>query len=73
MQCGVQISVLSVTLRNLQQRMLELLIIEDTSGSDTVKQRMIPGGSNDERLTDVGTTSFVPTSVTLSSLLPPMV
>ena len=30
----------------------------------------IPGDTNDERLTDVGTTSFVPTSVSLSSLLP---
>ena len=36
---------------------------------DTVGQRMIPGGSNDEWLTDVGTASFVPTSVSrLSSL-----
>ena len=38
--------------------------------SDTVEQRMILGGRNDERLTDVGTISFIPTSVSLSLLLP---
>ena len=41
-----------------------------------VEQRMISGGSNDKRLTDadsIGTTSFVPTSVSLLSLLPPTV
>ena len=37
---------------------------------DTIEQRIIPGGSNDERLTDVGSNSFIPTSVGLSSLLP---
>ena len=34
--------------------------------SDTVKQRMIPGGSNDKRLTNtesIGTTSFMPTYI----------
>ena len=38
--------------------------------SDTVEQRMIPGGSN-ERLTNtdsIGTTSFMPTLVSLLSL-----
>ena len=44
-----------------------------TSAAKIVEQRMIPGGSNVERLTDVGTTSVVPTSVSLSSLLPPTV
>lgn len=35
---------------------------------DTVEQsKMLPGGSNYDKLTDVGTTSFVPTSVSLSS------
>ena len=38
--------------------------------SNTIEQRMIAGGSNNERLSNVGTTSFVPTSVSLS-LLPP--
>ena len=36
--------------------------------SDTVEQRMIPGGSNDKRLTNtdsISTTSFTPTSVSL--------
>ena len=37
--------------------------------SNTVEQRMNPGGSNDEKLTNVGTT--LSTSVSLSSLLPP--
>ena len=38
---------------------------------DTIEQRMIPGGSNDERLTNtdnIGTTSFTPTPVSLLSL-----
>ena len=34
--------------------------------SNTIRQRMIPGGSNNDKLTDVGTTSFIPTSVSLS-------
>ena len=34
---------------------------------------MIPGGTNDERLTDVNTTEVVPTLVHLSSLLSPTV
>ena len=37
-----------------------------------VQERMITGGRKDERLIDVATTSFVPTSVSLS-LLPPTV
>ena len=35
--------------------------------------RIITGGSNGERLTNVGTTSFMPAAVSLSSLLPPTV
>ena len=38
--------------------------------SNTVEQRMAPRGSNDDRLTDTGTTSFVPTMVSFLSLLP---
>ena len=38
--------------------------------SNTVDQRMIPESSNAKRLTNVGTTSFMPTSVCLSLLLP---
>ena len=42
---------------------------EEKINLDTVGQRMIPGGSTDKWLTDVGTASFVPTSVSrLSSL-----
>ena len=42
--------------------------------SDTVEQWMIPGGSNDKRLTDassIRTPSFMPTSISLLSLLSP--
>ena len=42
---------------------------EGAECSNTVKQRMNPGGSNDEKLTNIGTT--LSTSVRLSSLLPP--
>ena len=38
-----------------------------------IEHRMIHEGSNDERLTDFGTTSFVPTLVTLKSLPNPTV
>ena len=36
---------------------------------DTVEQRVVPGGSNDERVTTMGTTSFVPILLTLSLLI----
>ena len=41
--------------------------------SDTIEHRMVPRGSNNKRLTDVGTISFVPTLVSLSLFLPPTV
>ena len=80
MHCGVRISVLSVTLRNAttavcvhdHQVEIERRRLTRVQVSDTVEQRMIPGGNN-ERPTDVGTTSFVPTLVSLSLLLPPTV
>ena len=37
------------------------------------RERMIPSGSNDERLVEVDTGSFMPTSVSLFSLLATMV
>ena len=36
------------------------------TSSDTVEKRMIPGGSNNERLTNRGTNEVVPTSFSLS-------
>ena len=85
MHCGVRISVLSVTLRNattavcVHDHQVEIEFdaerrrrLTRVQVSDTVEQRMIPGGNN-ERPTDVGTTSFVPTLVSLSLLLPPTV
>ena len=52
---------------------VEIELDAERSRLTRVEQRMISGGSNDERLTDVGTTSFVPTSVSPLSLLPPTV
>ena len=45
-------------------------INQGTSAAKTVEQRRIPGASNVERLINVDTTSVMPTSVSLSSLLP---
>ena len=44
---------------------------EVTRISDIVEQRVIPGSSNDERLTHGGTNEVVPTSVSLSLHLYP--
>ena len=50
------------------ERIQEEEIYRGTSAATPlIKQRMTSGGSNNERLTDVGT---VPTSVSLSLLLP---
>ena len=95
MQCGVQILVSSVMLRNAiydglhndHEVEMELdaessrlpsgygcgeeeEINQGTSAAKTVEQRRIPGASNVERLINVDTTSVMPTSVSLSSLLP---
>ena len=54
-----------------ERRRLTSIVTTLSICSDTVEQRMILGGSNDERLTNtdnIGTTSFTPTSVSLLSL-----
>ena len=46
-----------------------MIQLSNSATSTATKQRMIPGGSNKKRLTNAGTTSFVPTSVSFLSLL----
>ena len=77
LQCEVRISVLSVMLRNaiysgacrnpttaahMHDHEVEMESDPERRRSLTrVRLRVIPGSSNDERLTNVGVTSFLPT------------